>query len=222
VDEFTELLMVVKNPIERSEAIKHLARVLEMDERLVTSVVSKRFLEQSRRDGMAPLRPPEDPFRDQHTFGKRSELLREELIALMYEDRVIRQELLKRIREQDLQFFFEQHPLYFFLVQAGGEGDPLSLIADQTLKGEVTRLSFRLLASPEIMEKTGEERQAILADMAGRYLIDVHTEVTKREKLLSLEKSIAEARAQEDKTLEKKLLAEFVAVSGGGQAGLSS
>lgn len=222
VDEFTELLLRVKNPIERSEAIKQLARVLEMDERLVTSVVNKQFLEQSRRDGPAPLRAPEDPFRDQHTFGKRSELLREELIALMYEDQALRERLLKRIKEQDLQFFFEQHPLYFFLVQSGGSGDPLSLIEDQTLKGEVTRLSFRLLSSPEGADKTEEERAAIFSDMAERYLADLYTEVTRREKLLSLEKLLAEARAKQDKALEKKLLAEFVAVSGGNQAGLPS
>ena len=90
------------------------------------------------------------------------------------------------------------------------------------MKSEVTRLSFRLFASPEIADKEGEERQKILADMADRYLADLHTEVTQKEKLISLEKALDDARAKKDKELEKKLLAEFVAVSGGGNMPLPS
>lgn len=221
VDEYVTLLQAVKNPIERAEAIKALARAIDMDERLITGMISKLFLEQSRRDGPAPLQAPEDPFRDKHTFGRRSELLRDELIALMYVDDALRADILKRITEQDLHFFFEQHPLFFFLVQAG-DRDPATLIEDQNLKKEVVRLSFHILESPEVASMTGEERAEILKDMAGRYLADLHTEVTKREKLLSLEKALDEARANKDKSLEQKLLAEFVMVSGGGQTPLPS
>ena len=194
---------------------------------LLGSISSFLFLRRNLFDnlglfsGLAPLQAPEDPFRDKHTFGRRSELLRDELIALMYVDDALRADLLKRITEQDLQFFFEQHPLFFFLVQAG-DHDPATLIEDQSLKKEVVRLSFHILESPEVASMTGEERAEILKDMAGRYLADLHTEVTKREKLLSLEKALDEARAKKDKSLEQKLLAEFVAVSGGGQTPLPS
>jgi len=221
VDEYVTLLQAVKNPIERAEAIKALARAIDMDERLITGMVSKIFLEQSRRDGPAPLRAPEDPFRDKHTFGKRSELLRDELIALMFVDDKIREHLRERISEQHLQFFFEQHPLFFFLVQAG-DRDPLVLIEDQNLKKEVARLSFHILESPEVAGVAHEEREKILVDMAERYLADLYTEVTKREKLISLEKALDEARAKNDKELEKRILTEFVAVSGGGQTPLPS
>ena len=216
VDDYAELLQVVKNPIERSEAIKGLARALDMEERLVAGVVNKLFLEQARRDGPAPLQAPEDPFRDKHTFGKRSELLREELIAIMYVEAALREDLLKRITEKDLQFFFEQHPLFFFLVQSGGKHDPLSLIEDKELKSEAARLNFRMLESPEVAVVEGEERHQVLADMADHYLADLYTEVTKREKLLSLEKALGLAREKKDKELEKKLLAEFSVISGGG------
>ncbi len=222
VDEYAALLTVVKNPIERSEAIKDLARTLEMDERMMVGVVNSLFLEQAKRDGPTPLRPPEDPFKDKHTFGKRSELLREEIIALMYVEETIRTVMLDRITTQGLSFFFEQHPLFFFLVQSGGGRDPLSLIEDQGLKGEATRLTFRILASPEVAEKEGEERQSILTETVGRYLADLYTEVTKREKLLSLEKALDEARASKDKKREQELLTEFVAVSGGGSISPSS
>ncbi len=222
VDEYVTLLQAVKNPIERAEAIKALARAIDMDERLITGMISKIFLEQSRRDGPAPLRAPEDPFRDKHTFGKRSELLRDELIALMFVDEKLREHLRERITEQELQFFFEQHPLFFFLVQAGEGRDPAALIEDQNLKKEVVRLSFHILESPEVAGVSPEEREKILADMAERYLSDLYTEVTKREKLISLEKALDEARAKNDKELEKRILTEFVAVSGGGQTPLPS
>lgn len=218
VDDYAELLRAVKNPIERSEAIKGLARALDMEERLVAGVVNKLFLEQTRRDGPAPLQAPEDPFRDKHTFGKRSELLREELIAIMYVEAALRESLLNQITEKDLRFFFEQHPLFFFLVQSGGQHDPLSLIEDKELKSEAARLNFRMLESPEVAATEGEERHQVLADMADRYLADLYTEVTKREKLLSLEKALGVAREKKDKELEKKLLAEFSMISGGGPA----
>lgn len=216
VDEYTELLQVVKNPIERAEAIKDLARAIEMDERMITGIVNKLFLEKTKRDGPAPLRPPEDPFQEKHTFGKRSELLREEVIALMYAEKSLTKEVLAQIQAKDLLSFFERHPLFFFVVQSAGERDALVLIEDPTLKSEAARLSFRILESPEVVEKTGEERTDILRGMAERYLTDLYGEVTKREKLLSLEKLIDEARAKKDKALERKLLAEFVAVSGSG------
>lgn len=213
VDEYVSLLRVIKNPIERAEAIKDLARAIDMDERLITGMVKSLFLEQSRRDGPAPLRAPEDPFRDKHAFGKRSELLRDELIALMYVDPVLRQDLQKKIMMQGLQSFFETHPLFFFLVQSGDGADPLALIEDQKLKSEVTRLSFHVLESPEVLGVTQEERKDIWQDMAKRYLADLYTEVTKREKLLSLEKALDEAREKNDKKREQELLAEFVLVS---------
>jgi hypothetical protein len=143
-------------------------------------------------------------------------------MALMYVDESLRQSLMKRIHDQNLQFFFEQHPLFFFLVQAGEGQDPGSLIEDQGLKKEVARLSFHILESPEIAELAGEERTLVLQDMAGRYLADLYMEVTKREKLLSLEKALDQARANKDKALEQKLLAEFVAVSSGSETGLPS
>ncbi len=215
VDEYAELLQVVKNPIERAEAIKDLARAIEMDERMIAGVVNKLFLEKTRRDGPAPLQAPADLFQEKHVFGKRSELLREEVIALMYAERALTQATLARIKELGLLSFFERHPLFFFLIQTGTDRESVDLIEDAALKSEVARLSFRILESPEIAEKAGEERRAILDDMTERYLRDLHSEVTKRERLLSLEKALDEARNAKDRELEKKLLAEFVLVSDG-------
>ena len=226
VDEYVELLRVVKNPIERAGAIKDLARALEMDERMITGAVNKLFLEKVRRDGPEAPRPQENVFQTEHVFGKRSELLREEIIALMYAEAGLIESIQTQIKALELQSFFERHPLYFFLIQSGKERDPLTLIEDSHLKSEATRLSFRILQSPDFEGKVEEERRETAQALADRYLVDLHSEVTKREKLLALEKSLDDARAKKDKKLEQELLQEFAAISGQGPVstggGLSS
>lgn len=212
VDDYTGLLQAVKNPIERSHAIKELARAIEMDEKLLIGVVNKVFLEAARQNGPVSSSEATSPLQKNHSFGKRSELLREELIALMYVDHVVRQEILGGLLDTETHAYLGMHPLFFFLLQAD-ESDPLSLIEDVTLKSEATRLSFHVLESPEVVAVPSEERAAVLSAMAKRYATDLCREVTSREKLLSLEKALSEARAKNDKELEKKLLVEFSTLS---------
>lgn len=218
VDEYAEFLMFVKNPIERAHWIKELAREIGMEEKLVMSVVQSAFLHRERRERYSVSEAkPQDPFQTAISFGKRSELLREELVGLMYADSTVRETLLKLLlgKEGDeTKAFLEKHRLFFFLMQAGSR-DPLSLIEDAALKSEATRLIFRVLESPEVSAAAPEERTGEMIGMAKRYLDDLHQEVTRREKLISLEQAIGEARQNNDKELEKKLLSEFVAVSSG-------
>ncbi len=218
VEEQAELLQAVKNPIERAEAIKSLARALSVDERVVVGAVNQLFLQKTRRDGPAPLNTPEDPFRDKHLFGKRSELLREEVVALMYAENTLIKNLLSEIKEKGLQSFFDGHPLFFFLVQSAGGHDPVSLIEDPKLKSEAARVAFRILESPELLDHSPEEKKEILHTLAERYLSELHTEVMKRERLHFLEQELIKARENRDKTLEKELLAEFAMLSGGGNS----
>jgi DNA primase len=218
VEEQAELLQAVKNPIERAEAIKSLARALSVDERVIVGAVNQFFLQKARRDGPTPLAAPESPFRENHMFGKRSELLREEIVALMYAESTLTKLLLSKIQDRGLQSFFDGHPLFFFLVQGAGEQDPVSLIEDPKLKSEAARVAFRILESPELLDHSEEEKQEILRTMAERYLSELHTEVTKREKLRFLEQELTRARENKDKGLEKQLLAEFASLSGSGNA----
>lgn len=215
VDEYTEFLMAVKNPIERAHWIKELSREIEMEEKLVIGVVNTAFLQKERRDfSHLPPVKQEDPFRTAHSFGKRSELLREELVSLMYADALVRETVIGLLFDGETRAFIEKHPLYFFLVQSGSR-DPLSLIEDAHVKGEATRLAFRALESPEIAGMESGERSGKMIEMAKRYLDDLEGEVMKREKLIMLEHAIDEAREKKDKEAEKKLLAEFVVVSSG-------
>lgn len=217
VEEFTELLLFVKNPIERAHWIKELSRAIGMEEKLVVGVVNTAFLEKRRREGVepSPFRVQGDPFADTVTsFGKRSERLREELVGLMLVEVSVRQVIGEMLRDKvETRSFVDKHPLSFFVTQAGS-GDPLSLIEDTKLKSEATKLSFHILDSPEFTEGTAEERAEKMLAVAKGYLESLDREVTSRERLVTLERAIAEAKARNDKEEEKRLLKEFVEVSG--------
>lgn len=209
VDEYTELLLFVKNPIERAHWVKELAREIKMDEKLVMSVVQTAFQERERRERYdAPI--PGKSF--SVSFGKRSELLREELVGMMYADRVVRETLPNLLADDETRAFLEKHPLYFFLIQAG-EREPITLIEDAVLKSEATRLSFRVLESPDFIGVADEDRTGKMLEIAKRYLTDLKGEIMKREKLIVLEQALGEAREKKDKDLEKKLLAQFTEIS---------
>ncbi|MDO8565804.1 MAG: DNA primase [Candidatus Moranbacteria bacterium] len=209
VDEYTELLLFVKNPIERAHWIKELAREIKMEEKLVMSVVQTAIQGRERRERYDA--PAGEKARS-NSFGKRSELLREELTGMMYADRVVRETLLKLLADDDTKAFLEKHPLHFFLVQAG-EREPLTLIEDPLLKSEAMRLSFRILELPDFIGVTDEERTGKMLEVAKKYLEDLKGEIMRREKLIALEQALGEAREKKDKELEKKLLKEFAEIS---------
>ncbi|MEK9151339.1 MAG: DNA primase [Patescibacteria group bacterium] len=213
VDGYAELLMFVKNPIERAHWIKELARAIRMEEKLVAGAVNAMFLARERRERYtAPAAGTTDPLRAAVSFGKRSELLREELVGLMYADSTVRQALLGLLMDGETKAFLEKHPLFFFLVQAG-DREPLSLIEDPVLKSEATRLSFRVLESPDFIDVAPAERTGKMLEIARGYAEHLKTEITKREKLIALEQALGEAREQKDKELEKKLVAQFTDIS---------
>lgn len=214
VDEYAELLMFVKNPIERAHWIKELSREIQMDEKLVAGVVNTMFLARERRERYnTPETATKNPLHaNTASFGKRSELLREELIGLMYADSTVRKALLELLMDNETRVFLEKHPLFFFLLQAG-DREPLSLIEDATLKSEATRLSFRALESPDFIDVPAEERAGKMLEIAKGYIENLKVEVTRREKLIALERAIGEAREKKDKELEKRLVTQFTEIS---------
>ena len=214
VEEYTELLLAVKNPIERAHSIKELAREIDMEEKTIAGVVNTAFLQRERRERTSTRIETKEtaPLRSQAIFGKRSELLREEIIGLLYGESRLWQELSSESLDAETRAFLELHPLFFFIIQAG-DRDPLSLIEEPALKNEATRLSFRALESPELKSLSKEEQREKILEMAKRYFKELSFEVTRHDKLRTLERSIGEAREKKDKVLEKKLLTEFSALS---------
>jgi DNA primase len=209
VDEYTELLLFVKNPIERAHWVKELAREIKMEEKLVLGVVQTAFEARERRERYnAPVQEKSQSV----SFGKRSELLREELVGMMYADKVVKETLLNLLADDETKSFLEKHPLYFFLVQAG-EHEPLTLIEDAPLKSEAMRLSFRVLELPDFIDVAEGERTGKMLEVAKKYLEDLKGEIMKREKLIALERALGEAREKKDKELEKRLLAQFTEIS---------
>jgi DNA primase len=210
INEYAEFLIIMKNPIERAHWVKILAGEVDTSEHVVASVVNNIFHSKKQRE--YPSIKSEVLSQQAHIFGKRSELLREELIGLCLAEPAVRTILDESSVDAETKAWIGQHPLHFFVLQAG-QGDPLSLIENQTQKSEATRLSFRALETPEVVNAVPEERAGVMADMARRYLEDLTREVTRREKLIALEHAIASAREKGDRDTEKSLLAEFVKVS---------
>jgi DNA primase len=210
VDEFAEFLIVIRNPIDRSSWLKVLAGEVGISDHAVASEVNSIF-EKKNRNVYSPVKN-DVPIRTMNAFGKRSELLREELIGLCFAEPAVRTILDEPSVDAETKAWIGQHPLSFFIIQAGA-GDPLSLIEDKDKKQDAARLSFRALETPEVANAVPEERPDIMIGMAKRYLKDLTGEVTRREKLISLERSIDEARRLGNREAEKSLLAEFVRVS---------
>jgi DNA primase len=216
VAEYTNLLLFVKNPIERAHWIKELAREIQMDEKLIAGVINSAFAERERRErysasesegqNSAPMQKPV-------SFGRRSEMLRAEIVGLMYADPTVRKTVLDMLVDGDeTRAFLEKHPLFFFLVQAG-VGDPLSLMEDATLKSQATQLLFKTLEAPDFSGISKEEKRDKMLEIAKKYTENLKVEITQREKLLALEQAIESAREKHDKELEKNLIAQFTKIS---------
>jgi len=212
-EEYAELLVFVKNPIERAFWIKELSEAIQMEEKLVLGVVNTVIQSRERRERYTPFETGnEEPLKNTLSFGKRSELLREELVGFMYADNVVRETFFNLLLDDETKAFLEKHPLYFFLIQAGTR-DPLTLIEDVTLKNEATRLTFHILELPDFIDIPPEDRTGKMLEIAKKYLEDLRREINKREKLIALERALEEARKKNDKELEKKLLSQFTELS---------
>ncbi|MCW1887978.1 MAG: DNA primase [Candidatus Moranbacteria bacterium] len=209
VDDFTQLLITIKNPLERSFWIKELARGAGLEERLVTGVVNQAFLEKTRRDGPEMTVPFQTT--PKSSFASRKERIAEEVMALFLTQPVLRKEFLGSL-DPEVKTFLAKQPLFFFVLQAG-EHDPLSLIEDKELKGLATGLAFRLLDGPEFADlsegEIAEKSRALLQE----YLAILLEEVGKNEKLRTIEGALAEARKNNNKEEELRLLQEFVELS---------
>jgi len=213
-EEYAEILVFVRNPIEQSFWIKELARVIQMDEKIVLGVVSQTVNAKEKRERYTPFESKKETSSRQSTttFSRRSELLREELIGFMYTDKQVKETILATVFNDETKSFLEKHPLYFFLVQSGGD-DPIALIEDTALKNEAMRLPFHILELPDFINIPDEERSEKMLGIAKKYLEEMENEVTKKEKLLSLEHALEEARKHNDKVREKELLTQFTAIS---------
>ncbi|MEK9173644.1 MAG: toprim domain-containing protein, partial [Patescibacteria group bacterium] len=209
VDDFMSLLIAIKNPLERSFWVKELARETGLEERLVTGVVNQTFLEDTRRNGPAPRESANQVPTAQ--FQTRADRVAEEVIAILLTDQVLRQEKLPTFSES-VKTFLAKHPLFFFILQAG-DHDPLSLIEDAEQKSLATRLTFRLLGSPEFINLSQEEIHAKNLTLVEEYEKMLESEVGTTQKLQSIQLALAEAAKSGNKEEEMRLRKEFAELS---------
>lgn len=209
---FVPFIVAAKSPIDRAYWIKELAQSIKVEEKDVHGVVHGEQKEREKRSKNLP-KGQDVPFHDATVlFVKRSERLREELIAVMLAFPSVRA-LVRGTPDERVLCFLEKHPLYFFIVQAGDESQPVDLIEDRDLKMLASRLLFRILDGPDFSTLMEEERVEKAQHMAQRLMTDMKKEVIRNEELVGLEHDLEAARRAGAKEKEKELLMRFALLS---------
>ncbi len=209
---FVPFIVAAKSPIDRAYWIKELAQSIKVEEKDVHGVVHGEQKEREKRSKNLP-KGQDVPFHDATVlFVKRSERLREELIAVMLAFPSVRA-LVRGTPDERVLCFLEKHPLYFFIVQAGDESQPVDLIEDRDLKMLASRLLFRILDGPDFSTLMEEERVEKAQHMAQRLMTDMKKEVIRNEELVGLEHDLEAAHRAGAKEKEKELLMRFALLS---------
>lgn len=210
--EFVPLIAAAKNEIDRTYWIKELSQVTRVEEKYVYGVVQSTRVELEKRTQNLPP-SQQNPFKDTGVlFTKRSERLREELIGLMLAFSGVRS-LGSGIADEVVLRSLEKHPLYFFIIQAGSEGNPIDLIQEKELQIIASRLLFRILDGPDFSSLLDEERAEKALHVAEKLLTDMKREIIRGEELIRLEQALKTARQEGQKEKEQELLAQFVLLS---------
>lgn len=203
-----EMLGAMKNDIERSFWMKSLSEALDIEERVIRGLVEQVL--SSVRRGTDIIEKKSEQSLLPKTFGRRSELLREEIIALMFIAESVRRAVLVKLTP-DTRTVLSAHTLFFFLENA--LTDPMGAIEDARLKEEASRLIFRALSLPTLSELDPTLQSEEATRIALEYLELLARELSGSERRRAVARELEAARAAGDKAREKELLAEFVTLT---------
>jgi DNA primase len=210
--QFVPFVAVAKNEIDRAYWIKELAQAIRVEEKHLYGVIHTARVEREKRVQHLP-NTDRNAFQETATlYTKRSERLREEMIGLMLAFATVRACGRELVDEVVLKYL-EKHPLYFFIVQAGDERNPIDLVEDKDLKALAGKLLFRILDGPDFSVLSEEERGPVAGALFDRLVVDMKKEVIRSEELVALEHALEAARRAGEKEKEKELLSKFMLLS---------
>lgn len=141
----------------------------------------------------------------------RSEILREEYISLLLT-------LPGQWTEEDLRLngtvkeFIGRHPLHFYIVQAGSS-DPLSLVQEKELQELGSKLLFQVSIKEEALKMLDTDLNEYRKEQLKKLGDILEEEVVDRPRLQELQALLSDARKNEDRQEEQKLLEEFTRLS---------
>ncbi len=208
---YLPILAHAENSIERTHFLSRLAFRIGMDEKVLSPSLQK---EMQERRKYAPSVTGNRPATSTETsFGNRSEILRENIIALALIDTGAREEFACLSQEKVVEFL-TKHPLFGHIREGAREGlDPMVLIGNSELKVLGTKLSFQAEETlSAILIGTSEERSAAAKELLGQYVAALAGELRK-ERLTSISRALESARKAGDKDLQKTLMEEFTELS---------
>jgi DNA primase len=204
VEDFGRLLLHMTHPVEREHWIQALSKEIQADERTLRESLRKMALSapQAIANHIVSLHKVE-------SYSSRAEVLRGEYIRLLLALPGAWLEEAPHVGKE-LQSYLMQHPLFFFILQAGS-ADPLTLMEDQELKKQAAEELFRLFQAEETKNQSDvhEERKILLTQTRAELI----NEIEGKEKLRQIEMSLRAAREAGDRQEEQKLLEEFVTLS---------
>jgi DNA primase len=204
VEDFGRLLLSMTHPVEREHWIQTLSKEIQADERTLRESLQKMTHGTTQGNSPSAVSPHKA-----EEYSSRAEVLRGEYIRLLLSLPGAWTEEEPQVG-QDLQAYLMQHPLFFFILQAGSD-DPLTLIEDQGLKKQAAEELFKLFQAEETKtEEAIQEQRRVLLVQTRAELIN---EIEGKEKLRQIEMSLRAARAAGDRQQEQKLLEEFVTLS---------
>lgn len=211
--QFVPFVAAAKNDIDRAYWLKELAQAIRVEEKLIYGVVQSARVEQEKRAQNLTQSHGTSPFlSNQSLYTKRSERLREEIIGLLLAFSSVRAKG-SEVSDETILRFLEKHPLYFFIVQAGENREPIDLVEDKELKSAAGRLLFRILDGPDFSNLLEEARVPAAEALFETLIIDMRREVIRSEELINLERDIEAAKRRGDKEQEKILLGRFMLLS---------
>lgn len=220
ITRYGELVAAVADPVERSFAVKRLAEAIRADERTVADSLKGILAARGRTAGKNAAPPVEPTAPRPALLTRRSEFVRERLVRLaLLEPAVWR--TLPVLPEESLRFLRLDTFGELLVAQAEACGYAFSrlldLTEDETLR---ERLAAEYFAAERFAEHeglgavSGEERGQALAKLGQAAAQELVTEL-RRERMLSIENAMREARSRGDKEGEKRLLGELQALLAG-------
>ena len=204
VEQYAELLSVIQNEFDRTHWIKELAESLQVDPKIIQGTIEQAFRSLQGGERFLETRPV-GTFLPK-TFSRRSEVVREGLIGLLFVAPVVRP-LVVDYPDEVIRKFISEHPLFFFLQNVAE--DPVGAIEDKDLQSELSRLIFRTNELPVLSGRVGEEYEKAAQALTNEYLQELTTEVYNRDIRDELTRALAIAREKGDYDEERRLLERF-------------
>jgi DNA primase len=209
--EILNLIRNFENEIERSHWIKKLARVLEVEEKMLLGVLRKVELKRTGKNFQE-----KEAEKGEISFKNRAEIMREKIIGLMLSQESIWRKMAE-FSDKEADCFLREDNLFSELLEKGPETEFkyenfIAGLENEDIRKKALKIYFETKyqfgSQEEVQEKSLENANELLE----QYLAYLKKEICK-EKLKNIAQDLRKAETNGDKEAVKFLMAEFSKIS---------